>query len=527
MRPVGYAGPDPKANDRPSNLMSELELKLLVAADDIAKAQSALAAMAGRPRAARSTLTSTYYDTPEQALRRNDLELRVRKQGRRFIQTVKAHATADEILARGEWEDRIRGEQPDLAAPESGSHLLPALEAEKLRPLFTTIVQRTQFDVSPKPGTRIEVAIDRGEIRCADGTTTEPIHEVELELKDGDPVVIWDVALRLLDIVPFRIGTTSKAERGYRLLGGDTEKPPVIHAQPIRLERKMTVDAALQKMGRRSLGMLLRNEDAALEGDPGGIHQMRVAVRRLRAVLAAVKPMLPEEHFRWANGELKWLGSGLAPARNCDVFAASLLAPVAGALEGERDLGRLAQAVERQRRGAYARARETIQSPRYTAAMLRLARWFEARGWRDQPVTEDSARLVAPVGKVAPDLLARLHRKAMRRAKNFATLPPPERHKLRIALKKLRYTVDFLESLFDARQVKRFVKAVKPLQDDLGHANDVRTAPALIADLRNGGDAALERAGGIVLGWHDRGLAEAEAATLRHVRRFRRTRPFW
>ena len=508
--------------------MPELELKILVAADDIGKAQSALSAMAGRPRGARSSLTSTYYDTPEQTLRHNDLELRVRRQGRRFIQTVKENAVAgDDVLTRGEWEDRIRGEVPDLAAPESGSHLVPALAADALRPLFTTVVQRTHFDLSPKPGSRIEVAIDRGEIRAADGAITEPIHEIELELKDGDPVVVWDVALRLLEIVPLRIGTVSKAERGYRLAGGGAEAPRIVHAQPMRLARKMTLDAALQQMGRRYLAMILRNEAAALAGDAGGIHQMRVAVRRLRAALSAVKPVLPEEHFHWANGELKWLGAGLGPARNWDVFAASLLEPVAAALEGERDLERLAHGVERQRRVAYARARETIEAQRYTASMLRLGRWFEARGWRDQPVTEKSARLVAPVGKVAPDLLARLHRKACRRAKNFAVLAPPERHKLRIALKKLRYTVDFFESLFDPPRVKRFVKAVKPLQDDLGQANDVRTAPALLADLRNGDVGGLERAGGIVLGWHVRGLAEAETASRCHVRRFRRARQFW
>ncbi|HZT51239.1 MAG TPA: CHAD domain-containing protein [Stellaceae bacterium] len=507
--------------------MSELELKLLVAADDLGRAQSALAAMAGRPRAARTTLTSTYYDTPELTLRRNDLELRVRKEGRRFIQTVKANGLAgDDLAARGEWEDPVRDGVPDLAAPESGAHLLPALDPAALRPLFTTVVQRTRFDLSPKPGSRIEVAIDRGDIRLVEGDAAKPIHEVELELREGDPVVVWDVALRLLEIVPFRIGTLGKAERGYRLVSGGKDAPPVVHAQPIRLHRRMTVDEALRVMGQRSLAMLMRNEEAALASVPGGIHQMRVTVRRLRAVLSAVKPLLPEEHFRWANGELKWLGSSLGPARSWDVFAASLLEPVSHALGSDRDLARLATGVERQRRGAYARARETILSPRYTATMLRLARWFEARGWRDQPVSEQSARLVAPIGAEAPALLARVHRKAMKRARHFAALTPPERHKLRIALKKLRYTVEFLESLFAPREIRRYVKRVKPLQDDLGHANDVRTAPALVAELRNGGEA-LERAGGVVLGWHDRGLAEAEARTLCHVRRFRRARPFW
>ena len=159
--------------------------------------------------------------------------------------------------------------------------------------------------------------------------------------------------------------------------------------------------------------------------------------------------------------------------------------------------------------------------------MMRLARWFEARGWRDQPVSEELALLVAPLGAVASDLLSRLHRNALRRARRFAHLAPPERHKLRIALKKLRYATEFLQSIYDRRAAVRFVRQVKPVQDDLGYANDVRSAHALVADLGDGEDCTLERAGGIVLGWHNRGLMEAEATTRGHVRRFRRSKPFW
>ena len=217
----------------------------------------------------------------------------------------------------------------------------------------------------------------------------------------------------------------------------------------------------------------------------------------------------------------------MAPARNWDVFAESLLAPVSGALAGERDLSGLSAAAQGRRTGAYEHARETILSQRYTATLMRLARWFEARGWRDQPVTEDSARLMAPLAKVAPDLLSRLHRKALKRARHFAALAPPERHRLRIALKKLRYATEFLESLYDKRKVARYAKRLKPLQDDLGHANDVRSAQALVAELAAGDDGTVERAGGIVLGWHARGIAKAEMRTRKHVRRFRRSAPFW
>lgn len=507
--------------------MQEIELKLALASDDLPRVRRALTAMAGDRRPSRSTLASTYYDTPDRRLMQDELILRVRKQGRRFIQTVKAHDSSGvDLLARGEWEDQIAGGEPDLGAPESGSHVRP-LKPDDLRPLFTTLVERTTIMLEPRPGTRIEAALDKGEIRAALGGATEPISEIELELKEGDPAVLYDIALRLMEIAPLRIDLRSKAERGYRLIGG-APPPSALHVMPARLEPSMSVEASLQSIGRRCLAGVLRNEAAALADSAEGVHQMRIAVRRLRAALSAVKPMLPSEHFRWADNELKWLADILAPARNWDVVCQHLLEPVQRALHDEPDLGKLCRAAEHQRRAAYRRAKEAILSPRYSSAMVKLLRWFEARGWRDQPVNRDSARLVAPIGEVAPALIRRSYRKARKRARHFAAQPPRQRHRLRIGLKKLRYTIDFLASLYPKRRTRRFVKRLKAVQDDLGHANDVRAARLLLADLENGQQhAALDRAGGIVLGWHDRGLAEQENRICRHVRRLRCARPFW
>jgi triphosphatase len=506
--------------------MPERELKLTVAEEDLAKARQTLLAMAGRPRPSRRRLTTTYYDTPHDTLRERELMLRVRRLGRRFIQTVKSQDLAGgDLLERGEWEDRVKGAEPDLDAPMSGGHVRAVVAGDELVPLFTTAVERTSFILRPRQDTEIEVAIDRGAIETVDGAS-EPIHEVELELKRGDLVVLWDVALRLLEVVPFRIGTRSKGERGYALARGEMNRPPVLHAHEVKLDRKMLLDSALQAAGRRFIAVLLRNEIAATKGVAEGVHQMRVAIRRLRAVLAAMRRMLPPEHYLWANGELKWIGGALGAARNWDVFADALLEPVEGALAEEGDLDTLASAVARHRAKAYDAVRATIASQRYTASLLRLARWFEARGWRDQPVSEQSARLVAPLGKVAPRLLKRLHRKACKRSRRFSTLAPPQRHKLRIALKKLRYTVEFLETLYGKKAVARYMRRLKPLQDDLGVANDVRSAHALAATLAEDGGR-VERASGVVLGWYVRALRETEGRTLGHVGRFRRATEFW
>src|SRR5581483_2236826 len=163
------------------------------------------------------TLVSTYFDTPDRALNRGKMALRVRKRGRRFVQTVKAEA-GDDIAARGEWEDAIAEPDPDLAAPQSGARLQQILNGAALEPLFTTTVRRTMARLAPLPGTLIEVAIDEGEIRAGDGAISEPIAELELELKSGESAALYDMALRFLEVAPLRIETQSKAERGYRLL---------------------------------------------------------------------------------------------------------------------------------------------------------------------------------------------------------------------------------------------------------------------------------------------------------------------
>src|SRR5262249_46962939 len=90
----------------------------------------------------------------------------------------------------------------------------------------------------------------------------------------------------------------------------------------------MTVEAFLLNAGRECMAHFFRNEPAAMAGEAEGFHQMRVALRRLRSVLSGVKTMLPLEHYQWLREELKWLASSLGSARNWDVFATQLVAPV-------------------------------------------------------------------------------------------------------------------------------------------------------------------------------------------------------
>ena len=480
--------------------------------------------MAAGACATRSKLVSTYYDTDDRALARQGSVLRVRRHDGHYIQTVKsAGAPGDTPLARGEWEDAIAGERPDPHAAKSGRFLTPDIAA-RVAPVFRTEVTRVATDLEPAPGTRIEAAIDRGTIRAPGQKPGERISEIELELKSGPVSALYDVALRLLETAPVRLEWRSKAERGHRLADGS---PPAeaVHAEPFALDPTLSAEAALQHIGRVCLDQISRNEAAIFAGQADGIHQMRVAVRRLRAVLSGFRDMLPATERRRASDELRWLAGALGEARNLDVLESGLIGPARAALPDVAALRVLSAAARRRRRAAYAAVRQTIRSPRYTALLLGLMRWFDSRGWRGGEATP---KLERPIGEILPVLLDKLRRRAKRRAKGFARQSAEDRHQLRIVLKKLRYTSELLNGLYAAGAVKAFTGGLKRLQDDLGEANDVRVAQDILATLAHGTDGTtIAHAGKIVLNWHHRRLAARQRQTKKHLRDLFDTEPFW
>jgi CHAD domain-containing protein len=160
-----------------------------------------------------------------------------------------------------------------------------------------------------------------------------------------------------------------------------------------------------------------------------------------------------------------------------------------------------------------------------------LGRWIEASGWRDQLTKRGVDWLDRPVVEFATHVLGKRQRKALERGQDFAQLSAEQRHRLRIALKKLRYATEFFEALYPKKHTKPYLAALKDLQDGLGHLNDVAVAQRLIDSLvvereRSEGDG-IQGAAGLVLGWHARGVADLEPAILRAWQRFAERPPFW
>jgi triphosphatase len=504
-------------------------LKLAAAAADLDAARGVLAAIAPCSVPVRRTLVSTYFDTPDFALRQAGSTLRVRDDGASFVQSLKTvDPGGTDLLARGEWEDPVAENRPDPQATHSGARL-PEGVGGALHPLFVTEVTRETVEIKPAPGTLIEAAVDTGQIRAIVSGRTEPISEIELELKSGDPAALYDLALRLLETVPLRIETRSKSERGYRLVAASGEAPPAVQAEPVAFDPRMVVEEAVRSIGRSCLTHMLRNEPAALAGRAEGVHQMRVAVRRLRSLLSALKRLLPDDERSAVGKAMSQLAAPLGPARNLDVFATELLAPLRVEHPAEPGWDVLAKETERARADAHDRVDQEILSPRHAAAVLQLLRWFESRGWRQPCAPERAEGLTAPIGTTAPGILDRRRRAVRKRSRGFDSLPSSERHRLRIAVKKLRYTVELLGGAYDQRDLRRYNRRLKRVQEDLGRANDLRVAYGLVIELSRRTEACepIVDAGAELLAWHERELARGERKLHRRLQRLNRAEPFW
>src|SRR5262249_21496252 len=153
-----------------------------------------------------------------------------------------------------------------------------------------------------------------------------PICEVELELKQGQRGDLFKVAKTLANQVPAQLAIVSKAERGYVLLTG--EKPRPIKALQIALEPEADVQSAFQIIAWACMRQLIANQAIMLSGDPDGLHQMRVALRRLRAAISLFSNMLTDPQTEAAKSELKWIAGELGPARELDVFSKRVVKPV-------------------------------------------------------------------------------------------------------------------------------------------------------------------------------------------------------
>ena len=138
-----------------------------------------------------------------------------------------------------------------------------------------------------------------------------------------------------------------------------------------------------------------------------------------------------------------------------------------------------------------------------------------------------------PVIEFAETMLDRLHRRVRKRGRNFAQLAPGDRHRLRIACKKLRYGTEFFASLFAGRRARDYAAMLGRLQDCLGHMNDIAVTRRLVDSVMTSAPRSDRRrvsagfAAGVVVGWHAQAATIVEPEARRLWKELKKTQPFW
>ena len=533
----------------------ETELKFLV--PQAARANVVAELERGSASLDRSTLVALYLDTPDRSVARAGLAWRLRREGRRWIQTLKS--AGPNALHRFEHE-AIR---PD-ATPDASEHagtaegerligLLRRARAEGQEPAvrFRTEVRRLVRRVRTR-GAVVEVAFDEGRILTEAASLR--LREVEFELVSGSPTAMLGLAERWRKRFGLLYEPRSKSERGDRLADGlphpavrKAVRPDFANGATAAQAFGATLDECLTQIGRNAIGLT--------EGDPAQrvehVHQLRVGIRRLRSALRSFKGWVPSPPDDLVAG-LRSLFAALGMARDGDVLASGVMAELAqagapplvmpagpagpdpAALMRAPDTQRTLLAWITWRASLVVSAAPPATAPAEPAAAhepstaaLALA---DAQPDPASPEPSGQAPADAPPPEVPLDArsfrrqasrrLKRWHQRIVADWKGFDGLDDEGLHELRKRIKRQRYAVEFFSPLLRRRDVDHYLEALAAIQDRMGSLNDLYVARARYQAMNSTDPAAW-----FALGWLAARTAELRALAKPELARLAKADP--
>lgn len=484
--------------------MHEIELKFQVPA---ARRAAVDAAVAGREKSPRMRLQAAYFDTPDRALAQAGMALRIRREGRRVVQTLKG--LGDDGLTRAEHNVVLPPSgNPEAVADPSlhagtavGDRMIALLARRASLPLalqFRTDIRRRSRQLRTRLGV-VEVAFDEGAIVA--GERRLAVCELEVELMRGSPLAVISTAKQWVLRHGLWLDTRSKAERGDLLSRGESVTPER-KAGTVRLAQDMPKKEALRRVLLSCLDQIAVNMSQVASGEyvDEHVHQLRIGLRRLRSALrlfdvedavpalteqaailfrrlgaardrAAVAEPLEQELCETlaANG-LEWDAPRLPVGEEMDPGEIVRFGPAQELVLGlyEWTQGRMANPSPppspQRGEGANPDAPDIEGVSRKSTTPSPL--WGE--GWGGGPDLQTRKTLAKK--------LKRLHRQVSADLKRFAALDDPTRHRLRKRAKRLRYGTEFAASLFNKGKVRRYLNAMRQMQDALGAYVDLTIA---------------------------------------------------
>ena len=429
-------------------------------------------------------LRAIYFDTPQRQLARNKVALRLRFENDRWVQTLKM-SSSDSMLTRTELNHDRPGPDLDLTV-YTGTPAASVIDklSETLTVSYETQVLRLMRN-SRTPWGWVEIAYDTGFVRS--GNFELPLSEVEFELKRGDISAVFFLASKWQQQHGLIMDARSKAERGDLLTQLPAQAPAFDQfwrpcgAKTIQLLPDMTADQGLRAVMAECLDQIIRNTAILAEVDTLGfysldstehVHQLRVGIRRMRTAWSLFNDMcvLPTPEQR--ETVKKYFGL-LGGSRDNKVLLTELWPALQAA-------GQPALSLELD---------STQDDPSLVAKDRGFQSWLLQMSefvYSPAKTVESPEEAVSQQGlkKIVLAKLQKWHRRILKDGARFVELDLEQRHDLRKRVKKLRYALQFAQTLLPQKKRNTYLKALSKIQNILGEMNDFANAQTTFISLR-------------------------------------------
>jgi CHAD domain-containing protein len=293
-----------------------------------------------------------------------------------------------------------------------------------------------------------------------------------------------------------------------------------VKAPPAHVTRSMRPEDAFRATLLDCLAQITANAAALRSGrSVGGLHQLRVGFRRLDAALDSFGKEFGQAWLEELRGRAKVLTDRFSPARDLDVFVEKLeAAPKWGAAEG---LPQLVARAEAARDEAWKKVGACLASTDFEGLVDDVA----ALASSQLPLSRDKR-----LPRAARRMLDRQRSRVKKRGKRARSGKEGDLHRLRIGLKKLRYTSEFFAPLYPKKKVGRYLKQLRALQNQLGDLNDVANMRSVVDGLmreKRKKDGVAAYAAGVLVGWYGAQAPGTAKAALKRYAKFKKVTPFW
>ena len=461
--------------------MTEIEAKFLLRdarqSDDVLRALGRLGYhLREGPR---TRIRDRYVDTPDWRILRAGWACRRRREGDGARLVLKSVAGGEgPVFTREEVEQPLtKTWRPGRALPPGPVRdaLGEGLDGRETRELFRLRTRRCLFDVAAADDadTDLELAIDHTRIVCDGSDQAMDFFELEVELRRGSADAVGALAGVLANRIGLVGARMSKFERGLQAAGHQIAVPPAAAEEAPLTRESAMLDLAYASL-RRNLAKLKINAPRAWEGlHPEGVHQMRVAIRRLRAALKTFRDLLPKKARKHFNAELRWLARSLGAVRDADVYGDNIATYMTGLPERDAEalsdyLTHLDEIKHRSRQHLL-----TVLAGERYAALVDALDGFTTKG----PSRARRRRLGGPtIGAGALDRVRPPVEKMLRQGAAIDDDTADEQlHRLRLQGKRVRSQTEFFVEFFP-EALKPLVKAGRRLQNVLGEHQDAVVA---------------------------------------------------